>query len=169
MFSNQGEGKFLEVSARSGPGLGIKKVSRGASFGDYDNDGDVDIFVVNLNDAPNLLRNDGGNRHNWLTIQVFGTRVNRDGIGARIRLVAAGKTQWRTVNGASSYLSHNDTRAHFGLGAQEQVDLVEITWPDDTIQSVSRVAANHFLVIHQEKGHAVLKMGASPYRPEPGR
>ena len=169
LFSNQGKGEFLEVSAQSGPGLGIEKVSRGASFGDYDNDGDVDVFVVNLNDAPSLLRNDGGNSHNWLTIQVFGTRVNRGGVGARIRLVAGGKPQWRTINGASSYLSHNDIRAHFGLGKQERADLIELTWPDGSTQSVSNVPANHFLVVRQGEGHAILKMGASPYRPEPLR
>ena len=164
LFSNQGKGVFLEVSAQSGPGLSIVQVSRGASFGDYDNDGDVDVFVVNLNDAPTLLRNDGGNSHNWLAVQVFGSRVNRDGVGARIRLVAGGKTQWRTINGASSYLSHNDIRAHFGLGKQERVDLIELTWPDGTTQSVSHVPANRFLVVRQEEGHAILKMGASPYR-----
>ena len=157
------------MSARSGPGLGIKKVSRGTTFGDYDNDGDVDIFVVNLNDVPNLLRNDGGNNHNWLTIQVFGTRVNRDGIGTSIRLVAGGKTQWRTINGASSYLSHNDIRAHFGLARQAQVELVETTWPDGTTQSVGRVPANKLLVIRQEGGHAILEMGANPHPAKPGR
>ena len=169
LFTNQDGGKFLEVSARSGPGLGIKKVSRGTTFGDYDNDGDVDIFVVNLNDVPNLLRNDGGNNHNWLTIQVFGTRVNRDGIGTSIRLVAGGKTQWRTINGASSYLSHNDIRAHFGLARQAQVELVETTWPDGTTQSVGRVPANKLLVIRQEGGHAILEMGANPHPAKPGR
>ena len=164
LFSNQGKGVFQEVSAQSGRGLSIVQVSRGASFGDYDNDGDVDVFVVNLNDTPSLLRNDGGNSHNWLTVQVFGTRVNRDGVGARIRLVAGGKTQWRTINGASSYLSHNDIRAHFGLDKQERVDLIELTWPDGTTQSVSHVPANHLLVVRQEEGHAILKMGANPYR-----
>ena len=114
LFYNEGGGRFAPVSAESG--LAQAKVSRGTSFGDYDDDGDIDLFVVELNDAPTLLRNDGGNAGNYLVVQIFGREDNRDGIGTRVSLQAAGKRQWRTVNGAASYLSHSDLRVHFGLG-----------------------------------------------------
>ena len=127
LFRNEGGGRFAPVSA--GPGLAQAKVSRGTSFGDYDDDGDIDLFVVELNDAPTLLRNDGGNAGNYLVVQVFGREDNRDGVGTRIGLQAAGKRQWRTVNGAASYLSHSDLRVHFGLGAAQPIDRVEITYP----------------------------------------
>ncbi len=163
LFDNLDGARFADVSARSGPGLNIEKVSRGTAFGDYDNDGDLDLFVVNLNDAPTLLGNDGGNHHNWLTIQVFGQGANRDGVGTRIRLVAGGQTQWRTINGSSSYLSHNDIRAHFGLGRHQQVELVELKWPDGTTQSALNLPTNKLVVFRQGQGHTVLDMGADPY------
>jgi len=163
LFRNDGGGKFADVSAQAGPGLAVEKTSRGACFGDYDNDGDPDIFVLNMNDAPTLLRNDGGNARNWLTVQVFGRRVNRDGVGTRIRLVAGGQILYRTVNGASSYMSHSDIRAHFGLGQHQRAERVELTWPDGTVQSVRDVPANRLLVVRQDRGHAVLEPGADPY------
>lgn len=149
LFANLGGGRFGEVTARAGPGLEASKVGRGACFGDYDNDGDLDVFVVNLNDTPTLLRNDGGNRQNWLLVQVVGERVNRDGVGTRIRVDAAESAQWRTINGASSYLSHSDIRAHFGLGRQNRAAAVEITWPDGTAQRCENVPANRLLVVRQ--------------------
>ena len=163
LFRNQEGERFIDVSAGSGPGMAIEKTSRGACFGDYDNDGDVDVFVVNMNDSPTLLRNDGGNSLNWLTVQVFGTGDNRDGIGTRIRLKAAEETQWRTINGAASYMSHSDIRAHFGLSRHPQADLVEITWPDGSTESIGEVPANKLLVVRQGKRHAVLEMGTTPY------
>jgi hypothetical protein len=162
LFRNLGAGRFAPVAA--GPGLAIAKVSRGASFGDYDDDGDIDVFVVNLNDAPNLLRNDGGNAGNWLVVQVFGQEDNRDGVGTRIRLRAAGESQWRTVNGSSSFLSHNDLRAHFGLGEAPRVDQVAITWPNGRTYAVSDLPVNKLLVVRQGGSHAVLELGTNPFR-----
>jgi hypothetical protein len=163
LFRNDGATRLVDVSAAAGPGMAIKKVSRGASFGDYDNDGDIDIFVVNLDDKANLLRNDFSVSHNWLTVQLFGAGNNRDAAGAKIRLLAGGKAQWRSVNGASSYLSYNDIRVHFGLGQQLQADLVEIIWPDGTRQQVQSVPANKLLVVRQNGTHAFLTAGANPY------
>jgi enediyne biosynthesis protein E4 len=163
LFRNDGEGQFSDISSQAGPGLLVEKASRGACFGDYDNDGDIDIFVLDMNDAPTLLRNDGGDARNWLTVQVFGQRVNRDGVGTKIRLKAGDLTLYRTVNGASSYMSHSDIRAHFGLGTQPRVEQVELTWTDGTVQSIRDLPINCLLVVHQERGHAVLKPGANPY------
>jgi len=165
LFRNDGGGKFTDVSSRAGPGLEIEKASRGACFGDYDDDGDLDLFVLNMNDVPTLLRNDGGNASSWFTVQVLGDPANRDGVGTKIRLVAGGKTQHRTVNGASSYMSHSDIRVHFGLGMLQRVERVELTWPDGTVQSVRDLPANRLLVVHQAQGHAILELGANPYSP----
>jgi len=161
LFKNQGDGRFLPVAA--GPGLALEKVSRGTAFGDYDDDGDIDLFVVELNDTPTLLRNDGGNAKNWLVIQVLGREDNRDGLGTRIRLQASGSQQWRTINGAASYLSHNDLRAHFGLGKTARVDRVDITWPNGSTYAVEDIPANKLLVIRQGRGHALLDLGANPF------
>ena len=167
LFRNEGAGRFVDVSAQSGPGMLMEKASRGACVGDYDNDGDGDVLVANMNDLPTLLRNDGGNRLNSIIIQVFGTRSNRDGVGTRIRLQTAGETQYRTVNGASSYLSFSDIRTHVGLGTWTQADLIEISWPDGSVDSIADVPANHLLVVYQGKGHFRYDLGANPHSNPP--
>jgi len=161
LFRNDSANRLVEVPD-AGPGLAIKKVSRGASFGDYDNDGDIDVFVINIDDRATLLRNDWTG-HNWLVVQLFGTGANRDAIGAKVQLRAGGKTQWRSANGASSYLSYNDTRLHFGLGNELQAEVVEITWPDGSHQQVGPVPANKLLVVHKNGAHALMAVGADPY------
>ena len=161
LFRNEGDGRFAPVLA--GPGLAQAKVSRGTSFGDYDDDGDIDLFVVELNDAPTLLRNDGGNVGNYLVVQVFGREDNRDGVGTLIGLNAAGKRQWHTVNGAASYLSHSDLRSYFGLGAAQAIDRVEITYPNGSTYAVENVPANKLLVVRQGQGHVLLELGANPF------
>ena len=160
LFSNQGDGHFAPVTA--GPGLLLEKVSRGTCFGDYDDDGDVDIFVVDLGETPTLLRNDGGNQGHWLKVQVVGNGADPDALGTKIRLSAAGSSQWRTINGASSYLSYNDIRAHFGLGSQKRVDEVEITWPDGSSYTIDAIPADRLLLVRQGRDHVVLELGAPP-------
>ena len=159
LFRNLGDGRFAPVSA----GLTHDKTSRGTSSGDYDNDGDVDLFVVELNDTPTLLRNDGGNAGNWLAVQVFGNADNRDGAGTRIRLQTPGRRQTRTVNGAASYLSHNDLRAYFGLGKIAQIDQIEIIWPNGSTYVVEDMPVNKLLVVRQGAAHATLDLGSNPF------
>ena len=159
LFRNFGKGRFAPVAA----GLTDHKVSRGTSSGDYDNDGDIDLFVVELNDAPTLLRNDGGNAKNWLVVQVIGSEDNRDGAGTRIRLQSAGQSQWRTINGAASFLSHNDLRAHFGIGKSGKAERVEIIWPNGTVYAVEQVPANKLLFVRQGETHAILELGDKPF------
>ena len=152
LFENLGDGTFDEVSELAGEGLRSKKVSRGASFGDYDNDGDIDIFVLNLNDLPTFLRNEGGNNNNWLMVETVGVDSNRDGIGARIRVRCGELTQINEVRSGSSYLSQNDFRAHFGLGESDIVDLLEVSWPSGRVESFENLAANRLVVVQEGKG-----------------
>ena len=152
LFENLGDGTFAEVSQVSGEGLEIKKVSRGASFGDYDDDGDLDIFVLNINDRPTLLRNDGGNENNWLMVKTIGTESNRDGIGARIEVRSGGLTQSAEIRSGASYLSHNDLRAHFGLGQREAIDLLVVRWPSGLEERFANLSANRLVVLQEGEG-----------------
>ena len=152
LFENLGDGTFAEVSQVSGEGLEIKKVSRGASFGDYDADGDLDIFVLNLNDRPTLLRNDGGNENNWLIVKTIGTASNRDGIGARIEVRSGGLTQSAEIRSGASYLSHNDLRVHFGLGRREAIDSLVVRWPSGLEERFENLSANRLVVLQEGEG-----------------
>ena len=153
LFENAGDGTFSEVSARAGPAFAISEVSRGASFADYDEDGDVDILVTNLNSPPNLLRNEGGAGGNYLKVKTIGTRSNRNGIGTRVEIDADGKRQIGEVRSGTSYLSHSDMRLHFGLGAAAQVDRIELRWPSGMVQVLEDVAANQELVVREPQGN----------------
>ena len=147
LFRNNGNGTFSDSSNMAGPGLLIKTVSRGAAFGDYDNDGDIDILVTNVNQPPILLRNDGGNKNNWLMIKTVGVKSNRDGIGARITISAGGKMQIREIKSGSSFLCQSDMRAFFGLGKSDMIDLVEIRWPSGIVEKIEKVKINQIITI----------------------
>lgn len=157
LFRNDGAAGFVDISASAGPGLAVEQVSRGAAFGDYDNDGDIDIFVVNLDAAATLLRNDF-EVGNGLVVQLLASVGNRDVLGARVRLEADGKSQWRTINGASSYLSYNDIRAHFGLGAAKRANIIEIIWPDGTRRKIEAVPANSLLLVRQDGAQTLIDL-----------
>lgn len=154
LFENVGSGSFEEVTNISGEGLQIHKVSRGASFGDYDSDGDLDVFVLNLNDLPTLLRNDGGNQNNWLVVKTIGTKSNRDGIGARVKIRCEKQTQINEVRSGSSYLSQNDLRVHFGLGQNHTIDLFEVSWPSGLTEIYDKVSINQIFVAREGNGIA---------------
>jgi hypothetical protein len=149
-FINTGEGIFVDVSEQSGEYFSIRKVGRGAAFGDYDNDGDTDIFVVNLNQEGVLLRNEGGNKHNWLMIKTVGVNSNRDGIGTRVEVVTPSHTQMKEVQAGSSYLSGHDLRLLFGLGTETKAETVKIIWPSGAEQTLTNVEANQLLVITEK-------------------
>lgn len=147
LFRNNGDGTFTDVSARSGAPFSVPNVSRGAAFGDYDNDGDVDIYVVNSNQRAVLLRNDGGNRNHWLGLQLVGTQSNRDGVGARIYVGAGELSLMEEVRAASSYASGNDLRVYFGLGSRSRVDTVRVRWPNGIVQILQDVVADQILTV----------------------
>ncbi len=152
VFRNRGDGCFDEISEGIGTGLRIKKVSRGAAFGDYDNDGDLDILITNSNQAPDLIRNDSVNSNHWLILEPIGTQSNRDGIGARVKVTAGGFSQIREVKSGSSYLCQSDMRLHFGLGEASEADSVEIRWPSGLVERFEGVKANQFLKAIEGEG-----------------
>jgi len=144
----RGDGRQLvEVSAQCGPDFQEQFVGRGSATGDYDDDGDLDLLVLNINAGARLLRNDGGNRNHWLMIHAVGTRSNRDAVGTRIRLSAGGVTQVRDVRSSSGYLSQSDYRVHFGLGSLEKADKIGIRWPDGKLQVLRDVPADQVLTV----------------------
>ncbi len=149
LFRNDRGRRFVDVSSRSGEPFEHEYMGRGAAVGDYDNDGDMDIVILNLNSRAILLRNDGGNRNHWLFIRTVGKRSNRCGIGARIRLTAGGLTQIANVRSGSSYLTTSDLRVHFGLGKETEVSSIEIRWPSGRIQELTRVKANQILTVKE--------------------
>jgi enediyne biosynthesis protein E4 len=153
VYRNLGNGRFKDVSSEMGPGISEHFSSRGAAFGDYDNDGDMDILILNLNDLPSLLRNDGGNKQNWIKIKLVGTNCNRTAIGARVRVVTGKHAQMDEVQSGASVMSQSDLRLHFGLGQTETIDLIEVKWPTtQKIQTFKQVKANRILTIREGEG-----------------
>jgi enediyne biosynthesis protein E4 len=147
LLRNDGRGRFADVASGAGPGFALERVSRTLVSGDVDNDGDLDLLATNNGQAPELLRNDGGNRGNAVLITLVGRESNRDGIGARIRATVAGRSQIREIKAGSSYLGQNDRRAHFGLGAAREIDRLEVRWPSGHRDVLEHVAANGILTI----------------------
>jgi hypothetical protein len=149
LFENLGGGRFRDASAERGRYFEEERVGRGAAFGDYDNDGDVDVFIVNLNDRGVLLRNEGGNANGWVQVRLVGRTSNRDGVGARVTVVTGDARQVLLKKNSTGYLSHNDPRMHFGLGEAEVVDRIEVVWPSGTVQVLENVAARQVLTIEE--------------------
>jgi len=148
LYENEA-GRFKEVSATSGPGLRIARSFRGAAFADYDNDGDIDVLLTALDQAPVLLRNDSPNAGNRLQLALTGTRSNRDGVGARITVTAGSVRSIRERKGGGSYLSASDPRIHIGLGAAVRADRVEIRWPSGTVDVLKNVPANRLVPVRE--------------------
>jgi hypothetical protein len=149
LFQNEGNGTFRDISLELGSYFSEEHVGRGACIGDYDNDGDLDIFILNLNSRAVFLRNNKGNQNNWLMLDLKGTTSNREGIGARIRITSGGKTQIAQKKTTTGYLSQNDPRIHFGLGKNETVEKVEIKWPSGKVQTLENIKANQILVVKE--------------------
>jgi hypothetical protein len=151
LFRNQGKGRLAKVTASEGSGLALARSSRGAAFGDYDNDGDIDVLISNIDDRPTLLRNDTSDGR-WITMRLVGVKSNRDGIGAKVAVVADGRRQIAEVRAGGSYVSHNDMRLHFGLGDDVTVDQVEIRWPSGLVERVDRLEVDRFYEAREGSG-----------------
>jgi hypothetical protein len=151
VFRNQGKGTFVELGEETGPGISTHHISRGCAFGDFDNDGDMDVLIMNMNEPPTLLRNDAPPGNHWIKLRLEGTHSNRSAIGARVLVHYGGKVQAQTVMSQTSYLSANDPRLHYGLGAVSTAD-VEIHWPAGTTESYPRLAADQLVTIREGEG-----------------
>jgi hypothetical protein len=160
LFENLGNGKFREVSREVGFGA-MRLGGRGGAFCDYDNDGDIDIAITTIEGRVLLLRNEGGNSAgHWLQVKTVGTKSNRDGIGAWVKVVAGNLTQYDRVRTGGNFLSSNDMRLHFGLAEHQEADLVEVRWPSGTVDRLTHLGANQIVVIQEGRG-----LIPSPYRP----
>jgi hypothetical protein len=145
LLRNMTKGKFDQVNAFTKP-----IVARGAAYGDFDRDGDLDILVTTNHGPAYLYRNDGGNRNHWLQLKLTGTKSNRDGIGAVVRVTSAGGTQWQTVHSGSSYCSASDLALTFGLGKDASAGVIEIEWPSGARQKLTNVPANQRMEIKEQ-------------------
>jgi hypothetical protein len=149
LAANDGKGTFVDVAKDSGKYFQQKFVGRGSAYGDYDNDGDIDVVVVNLNAPAKLLRNNGQTGNNWLTIEARLSGDRSDAIGARVTVAAGSSRQVREVVAVMGYLSQSDPRVHFGLGKAKSADWIEIRWPDRSVQRIEEVSANQILTVVQ--------------------
>lgn len=151
LFRNLGNGKFEELLDQAGPGVAAAHASRGCAFGDFDNDGDVDILVMNLNEPPSLLRNDVTGSGHWLKVKLLGTKSNRTAIGSLVTLRYGGKVQSRAVLSQASFYSVDDLRLHFGLGSAESAD-IEVQWPNGDREKIAKVPVDRLVTIREGAG-----------------
>jgi hypothetical protein len=149
LYHNLGNGKFEDVSNRAGAALQQKIVGRGAAFGDFDNDGMVDILVNPINDLPILLKCESTSGNNWITLKLIGSKSNRSAIGARVRCVTGKHSQIDEVRSGGSFMSQSDLRVHFGLGKAPQVDLLEVSWPSGRVDQFNGVAVNKIMTLRE--------------------
>ena len=152
LFRNRGNEHFENVSNDVGPDFQHPIVARGAAYADYDHDGDLDV-LINTNDGPALLyTNEGGNRNNWLTVRLNGTRSNRSGLGAVVRIQSVSGKQWQTVHSGSSYCSQSDLALTFGLGRDSMISALSVDWPSGVHQQFKNITPNQFLAIDESRG-----------------
>jgi enediyne biosynthesis protein E4 len=152
LFRNLGAKKFENVSNAVGADFQKPLVGRGAIYGDFDHDGDLDVLITSNSGPAHLYRNDGGNRNKWISIRTIGTKSNRDGIGASVAISSASGKQWNAVRSGSSYASQSDMALVFGLGQDPVVNSIEVTWPGGTKQKFANVPANQFITIDEARG-----------------
>jgi hypothetical protein len=152
LFRNVGGGRFENVSARVGTQFARPMVARGAAYGDYDGDGDLDVLVTTNGGPAHLFRNDGGNTHHWIAVRTRGVKSNRDGIGAVVRITSAAGTQWGMVRSGSSYASQSDLALTFGLGADTNVSSIDVEWPSGLTDRATGLAAGKVVTIEEGKG-----------------
>jgi hypothetical protein len=149
VFRNRDGARFDDVTPLSGPGATTPHSSRGVAFGDIDNDGDVDVLVMNMNEPPSLLRNDYSGANGWIEVKLRGTRSNRAGLGALVIVTAGGRRQARAALSQSSYYSHDDLRLHFGLGASAKAEAIEVRWPSGQVDVRKDVEGRRLVTIRE--------------------
>jgi enediyne biosynthesis protein E4 len=152
VYRNLGNGRFADISERLGSPVTDPKAGRGSAFGDFDNDGQTDVAISNVNDLPDLFRLNGASGHHWTTLTLVGTTSNRNAIGARVRCLAGGVAQWQEVRGGGSYMSQNDFRVHFGLGAAARIERVEVRWPNGNEEIWENLPVDSFQTLKEGGG-----------------
>jgi enediyne biosynthesis protein E4 len=152
LYRNLQDGHFADVSDEAGEAVLLPNASRGAAFGDYDNDGDIDILINSVNAPPELLRADSTNQNNWIKIKTIGVKSNSDGIGARIKCVTADGSRIDEVRSGGSYYSQNDLRVNFGVGKNKVIKTIEIRWPSGQIDILNDLAANQLVTVKEGAG-----------------
>jgi hypothetical protein len=175
LYKNLRNGRFYDVSMQGGAGITVPVASRGCAFGDFDNDGDIDVVVNTVNDFPQLLRCDSATKHNWLKVRTIGTKSNRSGIGARLRCVTQPPDEPKPhqqideVRSGGSYISQNDLRVHFGIGKAEKVDLLEIRWPSGRVDTLKDIKANQLIFVKESQGIVRTERFNRPPAGKPGK
>jgi hypothetical protein len=152
LYQNQRDGSFKDIAEKIGGPLVEPTASRGCAFGDFDNDGDIDVVINPVNDFPVLLRTDSATNNNWISIKLIGAKSNRNGVGARIKVIADGRTQIGEVRSGGSYYSQNDMRVHFGLGKATKAQTIEARWPSGAVDTLNDVAAGQVVFIKEGSG-----------------
>jgi hypothetical protein len=152
VYRSLGNSSFEEVSGLCGSAVLAPHASRGCAFGDFDNDGSVDVLIMNVSEPPSLLKNENRSGNHWLSVKLIGTRSNRSAIGARVTVTAGGRKQIREVLSGSSYLSQSDLRQHFGLGSANKVEMIEVRWPNGQVEQAGPAEADQFLTIKEGLG-----------------
>jgi hypothetical protein len=158
LYRNLRNGRFEDVSLKAGPGISTPAPARGCAFGDFDNDGDIDVLVNSVNDYPQLLRCDSSTGNNWIKVRTIGVKSNHSGIGARIRCVSRDPRSQQSVEqidevrSGGSYLSQSDLRIHFGLGKASKVDRIEVSWPSSQVDIVKDVSVNRLIYVKEGFG-----------------
>ena len=148
LYENVG-GRFRDISAQAGPALQAERVGRGLAVGDFDNDGSLDVVISSVGRAPVLLKNQGPAKGNWIIVRAQGSKSNKFGLGATVRVQTANGVQVRAINNVASYLSSNDIRLHVGLGTATIIQQIDVLWPSGTKQTLKDVAVNQILVIKE--------------------
>ena len=150
LFENLGNGKFTDITAVSGDGMQVQLSSRGAGFDDLDNDGDVDVVILNSRREPTILRNESRSGHHWIQLQLRGTKSNREGIGARVEVTAGDLTQVDEVHSGRGYQGHFGTRLHFGLGAHSRIDRIRVRWVGGVTQTLTNVPVDRLIAVTEQ-------------------
>jgi len=151
LFRNMGNGKFVQMDESTGSGITARHISRGCAFGDFDNDGDMDILIMNQNEPPSLLRNDAPSSNHWIKLRLEGTKSNRSAIGSRVEVSYGERAQTQELLSQSSYLSSNDPRLHFGLGSATSCS-IKVYWPSGLTEKLGDVKADQLLTLREGAG-----------------
>ena len=155
LFRNLGNGKFADVSRETGLTGMPWRSARGGAYCDFDNDGDLDIALSNIDDTAQLIANTTGNQRNWIELKLTGAKSNRDGVGAQVKIQAGDLVQYDHRRAGGSYISSNDPRLHFGLGEHATIDAIEIRWPSGTLDRINGLKANQIVTIKEGTGVAL--------------